>query len=354
MKLNSEDHSGRCDMLDGLTYLEDRSLGCVIGAFLGDSIGSFLEFKRNVTIEEAHTAWELPGGGPFRLSPGQITDDSELSLCLARGILDGISSGEGFNCDRIAKRYAQWLLSRPFDIGKTTTAALFKAAQRLESSDDHTGLANVCRQFAFERNLHSESNGGLMRLSPLIVFCSRIDDEDMVKCLVIEEQSLTHSNVIARKAAVAFVLAARHIIREGDVEGALHKVREYVRTNKEIDDYWSQTSQEVLLHGNVNMGWSKIAWSYSFQMLRQRLSYKEAILSVLLQGGDTDTNAAIVGSMIGAAMGFKSLYKEAKTQIDVLLKCDPTIGDQPRPVDYAPNTIIQLVKEILDVNTSAS
>jgi ADP-ribosylglycohydrolase len=158
--------------------------------------------------------------------------------------------------------------------------------------------------------------------------------------------------VTAQKAAVAFVLALRHIIREGDVEGALQKVYEYVRTNKEINEYWTHSLQDEFLPGSLHMGWAKIAWTYSFQMLRQRMTYKEAILSVLMQGGDTDTNCAIVGSMIGAAMGLKMLYKEAKSQIDVLLKCDPTIGEQSRPAEYAPCAIISLMKELLNVSAS--
>ena len=31
----------------------------------------------------------MPGGGPFRLAPGQITDDSELAMCLMWGLIEG-------------------------------------------------------------------------------------------------------------------------------------------------------------------------------------------------------------------------------------------------------------------------
>jgi len=31
----------------------------------------------------------MPGGGPFNLGPGQITDDSELATCMLSGLLEG-------------------------------------------------------------------------------------------------------------------------------------------------------------------------------------------------------------------------------------------------------------------------
>ena len=36
----------------------------------------------------------MPGGGPWRIAAGQITDDSELAMCMMRGILDSISIEE--------------------------------------------------------------------------------------------------------------------------------------------------------------------------------------------------------------------------------------------------------------------
>jgi len=55
------------------------------------------------------------------VGPGQITDDSELAICLARGLLEDPSS---LNLDNIALYYKHWINSPPFDIGATTRNAL--------------------------------------------------------------------------------------------------------------------------------------------------------------------------------------------------------------------------------------
>jgi ADP-ribosylglycohydrolase len=61
---------------------KDRAEGACLGAFIADSIGSAVEFQRVVTQEEATEAMTMPGLiGPFKLAPGQVTDDSELAMC---------------------------------------------------------------------------------------------------------------------------------------------------------------------------------------------------------------------------------------------------------------------------------
>ena len=52
------------------------------------------------------------------------------------------------------------------------------------------------------------------------------------------------------------------------------------------------------------MGWLKVAFCYSFYYLRNKYSYEDAIRDILLKGGDTDTNAAIVGGLIGCVHGY--------------------------------------------------
>lgn len=50
-----------------------------------------------------------------------MTDDSELAICLARGLLEDTTR---LNLDNVAMYYKNWIDSRPFDIGNTTRNAL--------------------------------------------------------------------------------------------------------------------------------------------------------------------------------------------------------------------------------------
>jgi ADP-ribosyl-[dinitrogen reductase] hydrolase len=57
----------------------------------------------------------------------------------------------------------------------------------------------------------------------------------------------------------------------------------------------------------MQIGWLKIAFCYSFHYLWKKTPYEKALKDILFKGGDTDTNAAIVGGLIGAIDGFDSI-----------------------------------------------
>jgi ADP-ribosyl-[dinitrogen reductase] hydrolase len=59
-------------------------MGCVLGAFVGDAAGATLEFLNHKAINEdsVKKAMRLEGGGVLCVGPGQITDDSEMAMCL--------------------------------------------------------------------------------------------------------------------------------------------------------------------------------------------------------------------------------------------------------------------------------
>ena len=44
-------------------------------------------------------------------------------------------------------------------------------------------------------------------------------------------------------------------------------------------------------------------------------SFKDALEHMLLQGGDTDTNAAIVGGLLGAAQGMKAIPEDMVNKV---------------------------------------
>jgi|JI6StandDraft_1071083.scaffolds.fasta_scaffold20399_6 ADP-ribosyl-[dinitrogen reductase] hydrolase len=98
------------------------------GAFLGDALGSYVEFEENISKGTMRKVMLMPGFGTHGTDPGQLTDDSELALELGEALLtfDPWLPLEK-QLDPIVKQaainYVRWLDSRPFDIGNTCRAA---------------------------------------------------------------------------------------------------------------------------------------------------------------------------------------------------------------------------------------
>jgi len=60
-------------IIDNITKdsFEDRAYGSILGAFLADSCGSYLEFTRQVNSDEQmDKCMKMPGGGPHYIGAG--------------------------------------------------------------------------------------------------------------------------------------------------------------------------------------------------------------------------------------------------------------------------------------------
>ena len=133
----------------------------MLGAFIGDSLGSYLEFRKGEQDQaEVAKCMKMEGGGYWELAPGQITDDSELAMCLMHGLIEGKGK---LNAAAMVKYYGKWYKNGPFDIGYTTRNALSMA----NPSDPDPELV---RYAAEEKNYESLSNGALMRATPIAVW----------------------------------------------------------------------------------------------------------------------------------------------------------------------------------------
>ena len=96
-----------------------RALGAVLGAFCGDAAGAVLEFyPRDIRTKDVEWALTFSGGGVFKVAPGQITDDSEMAMCLLHALAD--SGANTLNAKLLMKNYVKWFCSEPFDMGMTT------------------------------------------------------------------------------------------------------------------------------------------------------------------------------------------------------------------------------------------
>ena len=293
-----------------ITYLQlNSALGCVFGAFIGDALGSAVEFQRTVSPSDLIRALSM-NGGIFGNGPGQVTDDSELAMCILNGICESLPS---FSSDSIANYYKQWISSRPFDIGNTTRNAFYTLPNLTNN------LAKAAQIASRNYNQDSLSNGSFMRSSPLAVYCRHLNTQETEK-IVIEDSSMTHSNPIIHQTETMYILCLSHLIQyPKDKEGALKRVFEYAENCNGIAKSWLTDAfdDRKPMPGNPNMGYVKIAFDHSFRELRRNDNdFCETMSRILLLGGDTDTNAAIVGAMIGAYVGYDDLPKDWKDKVE--------------------------------------
>ena len=107
--------------------VEDKCLGSLIGLAVGDAIGTTVEFKPRDTFPKLTN---MIGGGPFRLQPGEWTDDTAMALALADSL---ISQGK-LDQTALMQRFVAWwrhgeysCTGTCFDIGITTSTALARS-----------------------------------------------------------------------------------------------------------------------------------------------------------------------------------------------------------------------------------
>ena len=325
-----------------LSAKSSAAYGAVCGAMAGDAAGGVLEFLgRRPERSEVDRALNMPGGGVFDLAPGQITDDGELTLCLLRSManLDG-----DYDIETVARSYIDWAQSGPFDIGQATSNALRISGSELNGAAKSASLA------AALHNQNSKANGALMRASPLGVVTVGLSEQVAVR-IAMEDANLTHPNKTCLEANAAYVLAIRHLIlNPGDRAGALASAQRFLQgTGSEVAGWL-----EEAIDGNLPLAWPfagfvRIAFTYAFFHLNQGSSYRSAISDTLLRGGDTDTNACIVGGLIGAYRGINNLLTSEATRkiIFPVMMCDPTLG-QDRPDIYHASTVPLLLGRLVE------
>jgi ADP-ribosylglycohydrolase len=314
--------------------IADRIKGTVIGALMGDASGAYLEFiGRQPTEEEVDEAMALGGGGFFELAPGQYTDDGEMTAAL----LDTLDKNRGvYDVHQVARAYRLWLLSLPFDIGNATRIALSGGKVHAPNiGDQMTQCAEI-------KNIDSKANGCMMRATPLGVVAARMTPDETI-LMVEKDVRLTHPNPTCVDATTAYVLAIRHLILHvQDHQGAVELVADYLAgTNAEVEA-WLQDA----ITGNLPLayplaGFVRYAFTYAMHYLFKGTDYRTAIRETLLRGGDTDTNACIVGGLLGAFHGLDQLPKD---MYRLLMRCKTHKGNQARPDLYT----IKRVKGNLD------
>ena len=292
---------------------------------VGDSLGSLVEFEsaQTISVKYPDGVRYLADGGTYETLAGQPTDDSELALLLAREL----ATRNEYNPQVMRERYRYWLDSKPFDCGRTTSRGI---------------LGNP--------DLDSQANGALMRVSPLGIFGAKYDLQKVFDWAV-EDAKLTHPNLICLQVNALYALGISKAIQEDITSRELHDYLSIVASDFATDQVFSVFVQSISNPPPdfmANMGWVITAfWNALYQMLHAP-SLEAGIVDTVNRGGDTDTNGAIAGALLGAIYGMEAVPQDWK---DTVLQCKPSKDNprskKPRPQCFWPCDVLDLATKLL-------
>ena len=302
-----------------------RAQGCLMGQCVGDALGSLVEFQSSTEIlsRYPHGVRDLHDGGTWNTLAGQPTDDTEMALALARSIIEQSK----YSHDHAFNAYVEWLESNPFDCGTTIAAALHG-----------------------NPNDSSEANGALMRISPLGIYGST-KPLAQVTDWAQKDAELTHPNPKCGQANALFVTALSHSISSmATADETFAHIVDWSQKLK-VDNSLAEVirSAEITPPSDYmsQQGWVHVAFGNALWQLKHADDFESGVVNTVMRGGDTDTNAAIAGALLGAVYGFEAIPKR---WVDCVLNCRPKQGlpnvIRPRPQKYWPIDVLDLAETL--------
>lgn len=156
----------------------DRIRGALYGVAVGDALGGPLEFMSDWQICNTYgRVTDMIGGGWLNLKPGEVTDDTQMTLCVARGILDALEGDNGLDLvASVGQQFIAWADSKPKDIGgacsHSIAVAKLRGRFRLQGVPTATDWEEAARQIRRDGGRPVEGNGALMRTVYPGLYCS--------------------------------------------------------------------------------------------------------------------------------------------------------------------------------------
>ena len=275
-------------MADIDPLIRERALGAYLGLACGDALGATVEFLTPSEIVAQHRLHRhIKGGGWLRLRPGQVTDDTEMCLALGRAL----AATGPWDLTAIAESYAEWLKSKPVDVGDTVRRGIraYIMKGQLETPPAE----------------HNAGNGAAMRNLPTVLAC--LGDDRMMTQWSLAQAHLTHNNMEADAGLLALSrMTARLILGEG-VAAAREEANRLIA---------EQPKFRFSPYNGLATGYIVDTVQTVLHFFFHTDSVESCVVATVNQGGDADTTGALAGMLAGALYGVQDIPKVWLNRLD--------------------------------------
>lgn len=300
----------------------NKTKGAVFGFVVGDALGVPVEFESREKLMHNPVA-EMRWGGTHGQPAGTWSDDTSMTLCVMESLIE-----KGIDYEDQMKRFEDWLWNASntahdevFDVGIATKSSIFRFAKGTP--------ALACGEQAD----YSCGNGSLMRMLPMALYIagkygnSELDDR---AADVIHKSSMcTHAHLRCQMAcgiyaSVVFKLCDREAGLIKAVKSGVEEALAYYRNKEDFQgvygDFENLENIELWDEAGISgSGYVLHTLQASLWCLLTTASYEACVLKAVNLGEDTDTTAAVAGSLAGLWYGYEAIPSD---WLDALAKKD--------------------------------
>lgn len=274
----------------------------LFGLALGDALGWPVEFSNLTAIKQRYGA----SGIQEPPDPAEYTDDTQMTLALAEGLLDaGLNAPVEQIMDAVGERFVTWLTlqsdprySRAPGNACLTGMERYKAGMHWRESG----------------NRDSKGCGSAMRVAPLGYFYQH--DPERLREIAIASSLITHGHPAALAASVGAAYAVKLALDGVHPDEMPRRIAAF--TDGMSDDFTHAlyrighvTGWVNDEHGLAHLGEGWIAEEAVALALFCAIRYPDDYVSGVRRGanltGDSDSVASIAGSILGARLGLDAI-----------------------------------------------
>jgi ADP-ribosylglycohydrolase len=312
-----------------------RFLGCLLGGAVGDALGAPVEFMRREDILRRFGPKGITAYTPAYGGLGKITDDTQMTLFTAEGLLrawvrgcqKGISTYSGIT----AHAYLRWLQTQGFEPDHNLTLGADEQGWLFQQRELHSRRApgNTCLSALREMTslgepAHNNSKGcgGVMRVAPVGLFALRLEmaPEETFR-LGTELAALTHGHPTGSLTGGVLAVLIRRLAGGATLLDGLSTAKACLRTHSHHEETLSavELAEQLATSGpaheeciaRLGEGWvAEEALAISIYCALVARDFRQGIILAVNHDGDSDSTGAVTGNLLGAMFGVEAIPAE--------------------------------------------
>ncbi|MBA3431589.1 MAG: ADP-ribosylglycohydrolase family protein [Actinobacteria bacterium] len=273
--------------------LKDRYRGVLLGVAAGNALGLPVEGRSRRAVERAYPGGVREVDVAERDRPWD--DDLAQTVIVAEALLE-----ERFTTGDLAARFVEWGRSNGRGMGHLTSEVLHELGRGTPPPD--------AARAVYERmgGTSSAGNGAVMRCAPVALRWRKsgasLIDAARASALVTHYDPLCEWSTVVMAVCVAIALAGQDVSHD-ELADAVDASEAPSEVGEAIRFVPGRGLRDLELDDPMDMGYTLNAMQVGLWSFTKALDFADTLVQVVDEGGDTDSNGAVAGAIMGARVG---------------------------------------------------